>query len=589
MVDPWDYVLPPVSSDAGAAPVAEGASSATTETKVADTANTPAAAPTDLSSLSALVSSLQQGLITLRTEYTQGIDALTNESRAGLTALTSEYRTQQMMNITQANVRDAVSNIFNAFSGLMRSANGKWSIDGDGKIIAVDMELSGALKTVSFVKDTVSAVSGKLHIADSDTLAKDMNSQDAATLTITGATTYAANTILLMKDGIDTEYLRITDASNAPLYIVTRDLAGSYTANNNPMWDAGTAVVPIGTSDGVSTYAGGWLVADGTTPKYSVYKRTGIAHDAFTEYITIGNLNGRLAYSAEEYGIAIGTLASGYLSYDPTNGMRIKGTITAETINYSPNQIFALFQVGITELPSVGACLSMTRHGRYILVPYLSGATNQWAIWDAGAEYIYNYTRNPSITVTPLTILPRVSCVVLDGTTEYILGFAIGGTVCYRYADDGTGETLVTISGTGITTGAQRIGYDKERGYVYIMDGASEASTTIKRYTFAGSTLTYVDTITLSVAPAAGGPLNMWIGSTYLIMGDAYTNASRVDYQRYGRDSGVQASSKTWGHGTSGVNFVGHMIRMDDNALLFATENDTGAGTTSLIQKIFLE
>ena len=301
-MEPWDYKIPDVTDDASAASADGGTSDSTA---IAGQSNAAPATPTDITKLGELVTAVQQGIIRLSTAY----------SASQLTA------------VTDANVRDKVATIFNAFSGLMRAASGKWSIDGDGKMTAVDLELSGVLKTVTFQKDTVSAVGGQLLIANADKLAQDMTAMDTATMTISGETTFAANAILLVKDGTDTEYMRVVSAANAPLYTVTRDLAASYAANANPSWKAGAAIVQIGVSDGASAYSGGWLVADGNTPKYSVYKRTGLAYDAYTEYVTLGNLNGRLDYAAAEYGIAIGTFADGWFSYDPTNGLRTAGKL----------------------------------------------------------------------------------------------------------------------------------------------------------------------------------------------------------------------------------------------------------------------
>lgn len=112
-------------------------------------------------------------------------------------------------------------------------------------------------------------------------------------------------------------------------YSITRDLAASFAANSNPAWKAGTPVTVQGSSDGAAAYSGGYLrlLGAGTNaPHYSVFKRTGVAYDAVTEYCRLGNLNGFLGYVSEEYGLAIGE-STKYLKYDPTNGLRIAGQI----------------------------------------------------------------------------------------------------------------------------------------------------------------------------------------------------------------------------------------------------------------------
>lgn len=70
------------------------------------------------------------------------------------------------------------------------------------------------------------------------------------------------------------------------------------------------------------------LGAGTNSPYYSVIKRTGVDYNAFTEYVRLGNLKGILDYNSDEYGIVIGD-SSRYLKYDPTNGLIIKGNITA--------------------------------------------------------------------------------------------------------------------------------------------------------------------------------------------------------------------------------------------------------------------
>lgn len=204
-----------------------------------------------------------------------------------------------------------------------------WMVDYLGNAEFENVIIRGSLKTTVFEKDVVSAVGGQVIVTNADVLDSDMTALDASTLTISGESSFSVNDILLIKDGVDTEYLRVTSVASAPTYSVTRDLAGAYSANTNPAWKTGTAVVVQGSSDGASTYSGGYLrmIGSGTnSPRYSVFKRTGAAYNAVTEYIGLGNLNGLLDYVADEYGIAIGT-TDAYMAYDPTNGLRVAGNI----------------------------------------------------------------------------------------------------------------------------------------------------------------------------------------------------------------------------------------------------------------------
>lgn len=217
-------------------------------------------------------------------------------------------------------------------------------ISESGAAVFSDVTVSGTIRSSVFEKDVVSAVGGQLIIANADALDTAMTALDASTLTIKGETTFAVNDILHIKDGTDEEYLRVTSVASAPIYSVTRDLAGAYSADANPAWSAGTAVVVEGSSDGASTYSGGFLklLGSGTnSPRYSVYKRTGVAYNAITEYIGIGNINGLLDYVAQEYGIVVGTQALGYMAFDPTNGLRVNGSLNPTTTAVAGENITA--------------------------------------------------------------------------------------------------------------------------------------------------------------------------------------------------------------------------------------------------------
>jgi hypothetical protein len=207
-------------------------------------------------------------------------------------------------------------------------------------IEAENLVARGTLRGVSFKYDIVSAVGGQLLVTNSDALASDMTALDAATMTVRGDTTFVVNDILLIRavsSGIQEEYFRVTDISLAPIYTVTRDLAGTYTSNSNPTWKAGTTVVKIGSSDGAATYSGGWLrlLGEGAnSPHYSVFSRTGVAYNSYTERVRLGNLNGTAAFVADTYGIFIGDYSSGnYLTYDDVsgnlivNGSRLTGNV----------------------------------------------------------------------------------------------------------------------------------------------------------------------------------------------------------------------------------------------------------------------
>jgi len=65
------------------------------------------------------------------------------------------------------------------------------------------------------------------------------------------------------------------------------------------------------------------LIGEGTnSPYYSVFARTGVAYNDYTEVARFGNLNGFINYITDKFGIAIGD-SNSYLTYDPTNGLRV--------------------------------------------------------------------------------------------------------------------------------------------------------------------------------------------------------------------------------------------------------------------------
>lgn len=114
-----------------------------------------------------------------------------------------------------------------------------------------------------------------------------------------------------------------TDQSSNP-YTVTRDKAGDYTADNNPAWTKGAAVVNYGQSGDGGVYM---TASESNAPYLSIFDHAGEPWDTINTRLRLGNLNGYLGYSTDKYGIAIGETDK-YLKYDTTNGLRVKGDVT---------------------------------------------------------------------------------------------------------------------------------------------------------------------------------------------------------------------------------------------------------------------
>lgn len=186
----------------------------------------------------------------------------------------------------------------------------------------------GLIRSAVFQKDVVSTIGGNLAVLDGDTLDADMTALDASTLTVKGSTTFVVGDILRIKDGVDDEWLEVTNIGSAPTYTVTRDKAAAYASNSNPTWQKGIAVVNYGQSGDGGVYI---TASDTNAPYLSIFDHAGSPWSALTTRLRIGNLNGYLGYSTDLYGIAIGETGKS-LSYDTTNGLRITGTITGGLI-----------------------------------------------------------------------------------------------------------------------------------------------------------------------------------------------------------------------------------------------------------------
>jgi hypothetical protein len=189
-------------------------------------------------------------------------------------------------------------------------------------IEAENIYARGTIGGATFKYDVISAVGGQLMVANSDVLNLDTTALDDAQFTFKGNTTFAVNDLLVCRcvtaSGIQEEWVRVTNIDNAPRYVVTRDVKGDFAANANPIWPAGTTFVKQGSSNGSSTYSGGWLklIGEGTNaPHYSVFTRTGVAYNAYTETVRMGNLNGIGGNTSDVYGFYAGN-ATQYFMWD---------------------------------------------------------------------------------------------------------------------------------------------------------------------------------------------------------------------------------------------------------------------------------
>ena len=208
-----------------------------------------------------------------------------------------------------------------------------WQIDNNWAEFQ-NVYARGILRSTVFEYETISAVGGTVLVShDADKLNADMGANDTDTAMVTeGNVTFAVGDFLRMKaltsTGVDDEWMEVATATDAENYVVIRDKAGSYADGSNPEWTTGAAIVNFG-----QNLDGGILMTASETnsPFIDVYTIDATPWDSgITTRMRMGNLNGFLGYSTDLYGIAIGE-SDAYLKYDPTNGLRIKGTIIVES------------------------------------------------------------------------------------------------------------------------------------------------------------------------------------------------------------------------------------------------------------------
>jgi hypothetical protein len=145
-----------------------------------------------------------------------------------------------------------------------------------------------------------------------------------AELTIGDHDTFEAGDILRIKEGTDDEWLMVNTTVDAPTYGVVRDLAGSYAADSKPAWTNGASVANYGQSGDGGIYI---TASDTNAPNLSVFTHGGSPWNDITTHLRLGNLNGYAGYETDTYGLAAYIDTNNYIKIDPTNGIRMTGSI----------------------------------------------------------------------------------------------------------------------------------------------------------------------------------------------------------------------------------------------------------------------
>lgn len=163
-----------------------------------------------------------------------------------------------------------------------------------------------------FVQNVAQLFGGYLIVTkDSGTFAAIVN---AADVTINFGKAMTPNDIVCVRaldngGAAKTEYIQCLTLVSGTTYNVTRDLAAAHVTD--PVWPMGTAFAVFGT-----TGNGRIEVNATTTPRLSIFRKTGTAYNAESEYVRIGDINGLGGAAVETYGFYAGD-GTNYIRYDP--------------------------------------------------------------------------------------------------------------------------------------------------------------------------------------------------------------------------------------------------------------------------------
>ena len=173
-----------------------------------------------------------------------------------------------------------------------QSDNKGFKITDTGFAEFEDVRVRGRISSSVFEYDKVSAIGGKVIVANSSAIASNMSYTDTDTL-IVDDSVFSINDILYIKDGSNEEYLLVTDNLGAGNYSVERDLANAYASNGNPRWPKGTAIVSTGS--GVSGTTSGFIKMDAVSqysPFIDIILRHSDNYNDLNTKVRLGNLAG---------------------------------------------------------------------------------------------------------------------------------------------------------------------------------------------------------------------------------------------------------------------------------------------------------
>ena len=146
----------------------------------------------------------------------------------------------------------------------------------------------GVFTTAVFECQSVSAIGGSFLVRDADVLDADMTALDASCLCLKGDATFAIGDFLRIKHGTDDEWFEVTCVTGNA-YCVDRDKGASYSADANPIWPAGTAVINYGVSGEGGIYM---TSSENCSPYINIFTHAGSPWSTLTNQVRLGNLDG---------------------------------------------------------------------------------------------------------------------------------------------------------------------------------------------------------------------------------------------------------------------------------------------------------
>ena len=176
-------------------------------------------------------------------------------------------------------------------SGNFQSGVRGFEITDTGFAEFEDVCIRGRIAASVFEYDKVSAVGGQLMVANSTVISNIIAPTDT-TITV-DTQVFSVGDILIMKDGINSEYMLVTDVNGLDI-TVERDYGNSYDSGEPlPEWNAGTAIVSTGS--GESGCDSGYVMIDAQSP-YSpfidIVSRNSSEVRDFSVRARLGNLTG---------------------------------------------------------------------------------------------------------------------------------------------------------------------------------------------------------------------------------------------------------------------------------------------------------